>query len=103
MENGMEQKFWYGIWKMPEWNGMEDFKNGMEDNLPYQFHTKFCAFFTEKYIPMSDGNKKHCRRNIQLQYLHVIFVYKLQYLGCLYCKNSEPIASLQVQFAALML
>ena len=22
---------------MPEWNGMEDFKNGMEDNLPY-FH-----------------------------------------------------------------
>ena len=34
----MERKFWYGIWKMPEWNGMEDFKNGMEDNLPY-FHT----------------------------------------------------------------
>ena len=31
-------KFRYGIWKMPEWNGMEDFKNGMEDNLPY-FHT----------------------------------------------------------------
>ena len=27
-----------GIWKMPEWNGMEDFKNEMEDNLPY-FHT----------------------------------------------------------------
>ena len=35
MENGMEQKFRYEIWKMPEWNGMEDFKNGMEDNLPY--------------------------------------------------------------------
>ena len=34
----MEWKFRYGIWKMPEWNGMEDFKNGMEDNLPY-FHT----------------------------------------------------------------
>ena len=34
----MERKFWYGIWKMPEWNGIEDFKNGMEDNLPY-FHT----------------------------------------------------------------
>ena len=34
----MERKFRYGIWKMPEWNGMEDFKNGMEDNLPY-FHT----------------------------------------------------------------
>ena len=36
--NGMKRKFRYGIWKMPEWNGMEDFKNGMEDNLPY-FHT----------------------------------------------------------------
>ena len=35
---GIERKFRYGIWKMPEWNGMEDFKNGMEDNLPY-FHT----------------------------------------------------------------
>ena len=38
MENGMERKFRYGIWKMPEWNGMENFKNKMEDNLPY-FHT----------------------------------------------------------------
>ena len=36
--NGMERKFRYGIWKMPEWNEMEDFKNGMEDYLPY-FHT----------------------------------------------------------------
>ena len=33
----MERKFRNGIWKMPEWNGMEDFKDGMEDNLPY-FH-----------------------------------------------------------------
>ena len=38
MEWKMERKFWYGIWKMLEWNGMEDFKNEMEDNLPY-FHT----------------------------------------------------------------
>ena len=36
--NKMERKFWYGIWKMPEWNGMEDFKNGMKRNLRY-FHT----------------------------------------------------------------
>ena len=28
--NEMERKFRYGIWKMPEWNEMEDFKNGME-------------------------------------------------------------------------
>ena len=26
------------VWKMPEWNGMEGFKSGIEDNLPY-FHT----------------------------------------------------------------
>ena len=30
---------------MPEWNGMEDFKNGMEDNLPY-FHTTSILDFT---------------------------------------------------------
>ena len=58
--NGMERKFRYGIWKMPEWNGMEDFKNGMEDNLPY-FHTNsildLCFVFTEKYIPMSGCDK----------------------------------------------
>ena len=35
---GMERKFRYGIWKISVWNGMEDFNNRMEDNLPY-FHT----------------------------------------------------------------
>ena len=29
------------IWKMPEWNEMED-------NLPYQFHTRFCALYLQK-------------------------------------------------------
>ena len=29
-------------------NGMEDFKNGMEDNLPYQFHTRFRALYLQK-------------------------------------------------------
>ena len=47
----MERKFRYGIWKMPEWNEMEDFKNGMEDYLPY-FPTNsildLCIVFTEK-------------------------------------------------------
>ena len=39
MEWKMKWKFRYGIWKIPEWNGMEDFKKEMEDNgLPY-FHT----------------------------------------------------------------
>ena len=35
IENGIEQKFQYGIWKMPGWNGMEHFKNGMEEFLQY--------------------------------------------------------------------
>ena len=43
----MERKFRYGIWKMPEWNGMEDFKNGMEDNLPY-FHTNSTLDFAHR-------------------------------------------------------
>ena len=47
MEWKMEWKFRYRIWKMPEWNGMEDFKNGMEDNLPY-FHTTFRALYLQK-------------------------------------------------------
>ena len=34
MENGREGKFRYGRCQ----NGMEDFKSGVEDNLPY-FHT----------------------------------------------------------------
>ena len=31
-----------------EWNRMEDFKNEIEDNLPYQFHTRFCALYLQK-------------------------------------------------------
>ena len=36
----------YGIWKMPERNGMEDFKNAMKDNLPY-FHTNSILDFPQ--------------------------------------------------------
>ena len=36
--NEMEEKFRYGIWKKPEWIGMEDFKKRMEGHLP-NFHT----------------------------------------------------------------
>ena len=46
IENGMERKFRYGIWKMPEWNGPEDFKNGTEDNLPF-FHTNSILNFVQ--------------------------------------------------------
>ena len=65
---GMEPKFRYGIWKIPEWNGMEDFKNGMEDNLPY-FHNKSmlyisCMVYTEK-IYTNVGSDKHSHRSTQ--------------------------------------
>ena len=37
---------------MPEWNGMKDFRNGMEleDNLLYQFHREFCALYLQKNL-----------------------------------------------------
>ena len=44
----MKRKFRYGMWKMSEWNGMEDFKNEIEDNLPYQIHNKFSALYLQK-------------------------------------------------------
>ena len=33
--NGTEISVWNMEDARMEWNGMEDFKNGMEDNLPY--------------------------------------------------------------------
>ena len=33
---------------MPEWNGMDDFENRIEDNLPYQFHSRFCVLYFRK-------------------------------------------------------
>ena len=45
------------VWKMPEWNGMKDFKNGTEDNLPY-FYIRFRAMYLQKnVIGMSDCDK----------------------------------------------
>ena len=47
--NGMERKFRYGIWKMPEWNGRFQEWNGRQSSiLPYQFHTRFRALFLQK-------------------------------------------------------
>ena len=42
--NGKKRKFRYGIWKMPKWNGMKDFKNDMEDNLPYFYSNSTLDF-----------------------------------------------------------
>ena len=56
----MERKFRYGTWKMPEWNGMEDFKNEMEDILPY-FRTNSMLHFAHgvyrKIYTGSDNQK----------------------------------------------
>ena len=84
--NEMERKFRYGIWKMPEWNGMEDFKNEMEDNLPYQFHTRFRALYLQK-------NTYRCRvviYNIVTEVFNFniyayLFVDKSRYFGCVHC------------------
>ena len=45
----MEQKFWYEIWKMQEWNGRFQEWNGRQSSiLPYQLHTRFCALYLQK-------------------------------------------------------
>ena len=47
--NGMERKYRYGIWNMPEWNGRFQEWNGRQSSiLPYQFHTRFCALHSQK-------------------------------------------------------
>ena len=46
--NGPEISVWNTEDARMEWNGMEDFKNRMEDNLPYQFHTRFRALYLQK-------------------------------------------------------
>ena len=47
--NGMERKFRYGIWNMPEWNGRFQEWNGRQSSiLPYQFHSRFCALHLQK-------------------------------------------------------
>ena len=87
----MEQKFRYGIWKMPEWNGMEDFENGMEDNLPYQFHTRFHALYLQK-------KTYRCQvviNNIVTEVFNFnIYAYYLSTIGRVHCANSVRIASL---------
>ena len=51
MKNGMERKFWYEIWKMPEWNGRFQVWNGRQSSiLPYQFFTRFSALYSQKNI-----------------------------------------------------
>ena len=47
--NGMNRKFRYGKWNMPEWNGRFQEWNGRQSYiLPDQFHTRFCALYLQK-------------------------------------------------------
>ena len=87
-------------------NGMEDFKNGMEDYLPYQFHTRFCTLYLQKDTYRCRVVIKYCHKRFLLQYLRILFVDKLRYFGSVHCTNSVRIASLLVHcnlIAALML
>ena len=62
--NEMERKFWYKIWKMPEWNGRFQEWNGRQSSiLPYQFHTRFRAWHLQKniygYLKITKNMWKH--------------------------------------------
>ena len=72
MEYGMERKFRYGIGKMPEWNGMEDFENGIEGSLSY-FHTNSILDFVHCIYRKihTDVGSRYCHKSIQLQYLRI--------------------------------
>ena len=66
---------------MSEWNRMEDFKNGMEDNLPF-FHTRFRSWYLQK-------NTYGCwvvTNNIHTEVLRFCFDI-LWCFGCVYCAN----------------
>ena len=89
MESGMEQKFWYEIRKMPEWNGIFQERNGRQSSiLPYQFHTRFRALYLQKNTYQCRVVIKYCHRSIQLQYLRILFGDKSRYFGCVHCANS---------------
>ena len=50
----------------------------MEDNLPCQFHTRFGAWYLQKYVVIN---------NLFTQVEHIFFD-KSQCFGCVYCINS---------------
>ena len=51
MGNGVERKFQYGIWKMPEWNKKFQELNGRQFYiLSYQCHTRFRILHLQKNV-----------------------------------------------------
>ena len=108
--NGTEILVWNMEDARMEWNGMEDFKNGIEDNLPY-FHTNSILDFVHciyrKEIPMSGSDKILSQKYPTSISAHTICrQIAVLCLGSLHCANSVLIASLQVHcnlIAALLL
>ena len=71
MKNEMEQKFRCGIWKMSEWNGMEDFKNGMEDNLSYFHSNSILDLLYGIYKVYTDNDQQYFPQSIQHPFYHL--------------------------------
>ena len=54
-----------GMWKMPEWSGMEDLKTGMEDKLPYFLTSCILDFVDCIYRKtFTDSDKQYSHRSI---------------------------------------
>ena len=52
MENGMEWKFRYGIWKIPEWNGRQSFILYTNSILDFVH-----CIYEKKHMQMSGSDK----------------------------------------------
>ena len=80
-------------------NGMKDFKNGMENKLPY-FHTNSVLDFVHCIYRKNMYGYRVVINNIVTEVfnfnLRVLFVDRLRYFGCVYYASSVLIASLYV-------
>ena len=93
--NGTEILVWYMEDARMEWNGrFQEWNRRQSSILPYQFHTRFRAFYLQKNTYRCRVVIKYCHRSIQLQYLRSLFVDKSWYIGCVHCAHSVCIASL---------
>ena len=99
MKTGMERKFQYGIWKMPEWNGR------ISSILPLQFHTRFCVLYLQKNtyrcrVMINDIITKVFNFNIYVYYLSTnrgtLFVYFAQTVYVLHHCKCIAICSIDV-------
>ena len=74
----MERKFWYGIWKTPEWNGRFLESNGRQSSILDFVHGIL-------------KNMVIVKNTVLTEMFSIYFVDKLRYFGCNeYCPNSVP-------------